>query len=107
MRLKVGETTPGGLAIRATISDESHRMGGRPVGGPYHHTAGSGTGPSVMRSVQSINAARALRSALVGTTWNVALMPQLGNSMISTWSEWKRYPRAGRGENLEAPISPG
>jgi hypothetical protein len=27
--------------------------------------------------------------------------------MISTWSEWKRYPRAARGENLEAPISPG
>ena len=27
--------------------------------------------------------------------------------MISTWSEWKRYPRLGRGENLEAPISPG
>jgi hypothetical protein len=27
--------------------------------------------------------------------------------MISTWSEWKRYPRGGRGENLEAPISPG
>jgi hypothetical protein len=27
--------------------------------------------------------------------------------MISTWSEWKRYPRAGRGENIEAPISPG
>jgi hypothetical protein len=27
--------------------------------------------------------------------------------MISTWSEWKRYPRAGRAENLEAPISPG
>jgi hypothetical protein len=27
--------------------------------------------------------------------------------MISTWSEWKRYPRAGRGGNLEAPISPG
>jgi hypothetical protein len=27
--------------------------------------------------------------------------------MISTWSEWKRYPHAGRGENLEAPISPG
>jgi hypothetical protein len=21
--------------------------------------------------------------------------------------EWKRYPRAGRGENIEAPISPG
>src|SRR6201999_886628 len=29
------------------------------------------------------------------------------NVMISTWSEWKRYPRAGRRENLEAPISPG
>jgi hypothetical protein len=27
--------------------------------------------------------------------------------MISTWSEWKRYPRHGRGENIEAPISPG
>jgi hypothetical protein len=27
--------------------------------------------------------------------------------MISTWSEWKRYPRAARGENIEAPISPG
>ena len=27
--------------------------------------------------------------------------------MISTWSEWKRYPRLGREENLEAPISPG
>src|SRR4029077_6432660 len=27
--------------------------------------------------------------------------------MISTWSEWKRYPCAGRGENIEAPISPG
>lgn len=27
--------------------------------------------------------------------------------MISTWSEWKRYPHAGRGENIEAPISPG
>jgi hypothetical protein len=27
--------------------------------------------------------------------------------MISTWSDWKRYPRAGRGENLEAPITPG
>ena len=27
--------------------------------------------------------------------------------MISTWSDWKRYPRAGRSENLEAPISPG
>src|SRR6202165_1920679 len=28
-------------------------------------------------------------------------------TMSSTWSEWKRYPRAGRGENIEAPISPG
>ena len=27
--------------------------------------------------------------------------------MISTWSEWKRYPRAGCSENLEAPITPG
>src|SRR5215475_5527088 len=27
--------------------------------------------------------------------------------MISTWSEWRRYPRPGRGDNLEAPISPG
>src|ERR1700749_3360880 len=27
--------------------------------------------------------------------------------MITTWSEWKRYPRPGRGENIEAPISPG
>ena len=27
--------------------------------------------------------------------------------MISTWSEWKRYPRAAYGENLEAPITPG
>jgi hypothetical protein len=27
--------------------------------------------------------------------------------MISTWSEWKRYPRPGRGDNLEAPITPG
>ena len=27
--------------------------------------------------------------------------------MITTWSEWKRYPRAGRRETLEAPISPG
>ena len=27
--------------------------------------------------------------------------------MITTWSDWKKYPRAGRGENLEAPISPG
>src|SRR5450631_1833002 len=34
-------------------------------------------------------------------------MSQRGVTMISTWSEWKRYPRAGRGENIEAPISPG
>ena len=27
--------------------------------------------------------------------------------MISTWSEWKRYPRPGRGGNIEAPVSPG
>src|SRR3954463_559943 len=30
-----------------------------------------------------------------------------GTEMISTWSEWKSYPRPGRGDNLEAPISPG
>jgi len=30
-----------------------------------------------------------------------------GATMISKWSEWKRYPRASRGENIEAPISPG
>src|ERR1700674_2887022 len=30
-----------------------------------------------------------------------------GAAMISNWSEWRRYPRAGRGENIEAPISPG
>jgi hypothetical protein len=28
-------------------------------------------------------------------------------TMISTWTEWKRYPRATRGEHLEAPIGPG
>lgn len=28
-------------------------------------------------------------------------------TMISTWSEWKRYPKAARGEKLEAPIGPG
>jgi hypothetical protein len=28
-------------------------------------------------------------------------------AMISTWSEWKRYPRRDRGENIEAPITPG
>ena len=27
--------------------------------------------------------------------------------MISIWSDWKRYPRAGRGENIVAPVSPG
>ena len=36
-----------------------------------------------------------------------ALKAAKGVTMISTWSEWKRYPRAGRGENIEAPISPG
>jgi hypothetical protein len=28
-------------------------------------------------------------------------------AMISTWSEWKRYPRPDRGENIVAPIGPG
>ena len=27
--------------------------------------------------------------------------------MKTTWGEWKRYPRAARGEALEAPIGPG
>src|SRR4051794_28134258 len=27
--------------------------------------------------------------------------------MISQWSERKRYPRPGKGENIEAPITPG
>ena len=27
--------------------------------------------------------------------------------MISTWSDWKLYPRTGRGGNIEAPITPG
>jgi hypothetical protein len=27
--------------------------------------------------------------------------------MISRWSNWKRFPRADRGENIEAPICPG
>jgi hypothetical protein len=31
----------------------------------------------------------------------------MNSTRISTWSEWKRYPRPGRGENIEAPISPG
>jgi hypothetical protein len=33
--------------------------------------------------------------------------PREGGKMISTWSEWKRYPRPGRGDNIEAPIMPG
>jgi hypothetical protein len=37
----------------------------------------------------------------------LAFDAERGSEMISTWSEWKRYPRAGRGENIEAPISPG
>jgi len=27
--------------------------------------------------------------------------------MIASWTEWKRYPKAARGETLEAPIGPG
>ncbi len=27
--------------------------------------------------------------------------------MITTWGEWKRYPKAALGDALEAPISPG
>lgn len=29
------------------------------------------------------------------------------DTMIATWSEWKRYPKIARGEFLEAPIGPG
>jgi hypothetical protein len=27
--------------------------------------------------------------------------------MIANWTEWKSYPRASRGENIEAPVGPG
>lgn len=27
--------------------------------------------------------------------------------MIGRWTEWKRFPRAERGEHIEAPIGPG
>ncbi len=27
--------------------------------------------------------------------------------MIASWSDWKRYPKVGRGETLQAPIGPG
>lgn len=27
--------------------------------------------------------------------------------MIGRWAEWKRFPKAGRGEHIEAPIGPG
>ena len=27
--------------------------------------------------------------------------------MMQSWSEWKRYPKAARGESIEAPIGPG
>jgi hypothetical protein len=27
--------------------------------------------------------------------------------MIANWTQWKSYPRAARGENIEAPIGPG
>jgi hypothetical protein len=103
----------GALATSATISDNSNRIvDGIPVGGVGRGETSSGTGPPVMRSDQGINAAHALHLVRDWINENVALgnmasAPQLGNSMISTWSDWKRYPRAGRGENLEAPISPG
>jgi len=37
----------------------------------------------------------------------LAAMSAVGGDMISTWSDWKRYPRPGRGDNIEAPITPG
>jgi hypothetical protein len=27
--------------------------------------------------------------------------------MIGRWAEWRRFPRAERGEHIEAPIGPG
>jgi len=27
--------------------------------------------------------------------------------MVQTWSSWKRFPDAGSGDNVEAPIGPG
>jgi hypothetical protein len=27
--------------------------------------------------------------------------------MIANWTNWKHYPRAARGESIEAPIGPG
>src|ERR1700730_17634172 len=39
---------------------------------------------------------------MIAASWGLR-----GAAMISTWSEWKRYPRPGRGENIEAPITPG
>lgn len=27
--------------------------------------------------------------------------------MIANWTDWKNYPRAARGETIEAPIGPG
>lgn len=27
--------------------------------------------------------------------------------MIANWTQWKSYPRATRGENIEAPVGPG
>src|SRR3979409_682844 len=48
------------------------------------------------------------RGELADLMKNVAVLERCeGTMMISKWSEWKRYPRAGRGENIEAPISPG
>jgi len=48
---------------------------------------------------------------LPGRRFNLTKMLQLARcerlAMISTWTEWKRYPRATRGEHLEAPIGPG
>src|SRR6476659_227797 len=38
---------------------------------------------------------------------NGSKRPMRGKAaMISTWSEWKRYPRQDRGANIVAPIGP-
>ena len=60
---------------------------------------------AVSHSDSSANSAFDLTALMKMATvfFAVARVP----AMISTWSEWKRYPRAGRGENIEAPITPG
>src|SRR6185369_17571785 len=57
-----------------------------------------------MHSDSSRNVARRLDELTRNSRISNVARP---DAMISTWSEWKRYPRPGRGENIEAPITPG